>query len=44
MLAAGCILEALRGDAGSPHAIVGALILNDAAQWLIRIGRGLAGG
>ena len=42
--AATCVLEALRGDPDSNEAIVGALILTEAAKWLIGIGRGLANG
>lgn len=42
MLAAECILETLRGDASSQQAIVGAMILGEAAGWIIGIGRGLS--
>lgn len=42
MTAAECILETLRGDASSHRAMVGAMIMGEAAAWLIGIGRALS--
>ncbi len=44
LLAATCVLEALRGDTNSAEAVTGALLLVEAAKWIVAIGRGLSNG